>query len=729
MPELTPETLAQDAAAPEQAQVVNRERPEPEEARRQLVSLWTKRVVSAKQHWEKDFNRMRANQRFARGFQWPDEAWEDGKQPYVNNVTLRHIQQRTAAIYAKNPKVVARLRERLYSSVWDGTQSALTRAQQYLTAVMTGMMPPEPQMVGYSQTIVQEAQQARMIRDQLKRVGRTLELLYGYQISEQIRPFKSSMKSQVVRRALTTGVGYVKVGFQRAMARRPEVERQMADVRGQLDKIERLSADIADEEVQPDTAQAETLRLMLRHLEEQEQVLVREGLVFDYPNSTALIPDPNCTYLRDFVGADWVTEEYILSPAKVQEIYGVDVSSTATRYIPSDPDDKDGAWTSYFRQTMGDRDAANEANEDAREDGRVLVWEIYCKADGLVYVVCDGHPDFLVEPSEPDVWLERFWPWYVFAPNEVDDDGNRIFPPSDVDLMQDPQLDINRARQGLREHRIAGRPKIAVPSGILSEEDREKLQKCPAFAVIEMGGLQPGQKVGDLLQDFRGSPIDPNLYETNSAFEDVLRAVGTQEANIGGTAGATATESSIAESARLSSVEAMIDELDDLLTHMARAGGQIMLNEFQEETVRRLIGPGAVWPQMDREQVAEELYLEIEAGSTGRPNKAQEIQNFERIAPLLMQMPGVSPEFLAREALRRMDDRLSLEDAFAEGQPSIAALNAQTGIPGQGAAAGPNDPSQQGAEGANNAPAPPGRPPGGPPNPEQARAAAPQEVH
>ena len=37
-------------------------------------------------------------------------------------------------------------------------------------------------------------------------------------------------------------------------------------------------------------------------------------------------------------------------------------------------------------------------------------------------------------------------------------------------------------------------------------------------------------------------------------------------------------------------------------------------------------------------EVAEELFLEIEAGSSGRPNQAREIQNMQQMAPLLTQL-------------------------------------------------------------------------------------------
>ena len=71
-----------------------------------------------------------------------------------------------------------------------------------------------------------------------------------------------------------------------------------------------------------------------------------------------------------------------------------------------------------------------------------------------------------------------------------------------------------------------------------------------------------------------------------------------------------------------------------------------------------------------------------------------------------MQLPGINPVVLAKEALKRLDDRIDVEAAVAEGMPSITAQNgAKAGpmMPGPGA----GDPNAQGPQGANNAPAPP----------------------
>ena len=418
--------------------------------------------------------------------------------------------------------------------------------------------------------------------------------------------------------------------------------------------------------------------------------------------------------LATFAGCEWVAEEFLLSTAEVEAIYRRDVA---------------GSYSAYTEQMTLGTPVDNALNEmrgalDSRGARRdVIVWLIYHVRDGLVYTVADGYPDFLEEPAAPKVMLERFFPWYPLLFNELEHE-DEIFPLSDVRLMRHQQQEYNRAREGLREHRMANRPMIVAANGTLDDEDRAKLTHRPANAVVEMNALQPGQDVKSVLQAFSGSPIDPNLYEPSPVFQDVLRVVGTQEANLGGTSNATATESSIAEGSRMSGLESNVDDLDDMLTELARAGGQVLLMNLDATTAKEIAGEGAAWPEIDRKSIADELWLSVEAGSSGRPNKAQDIANLERVMPFLLQMPGVSPEWLAREVVRRLDDRIDLTEAVQTGAASAMAVNAQAkpgagggGMPG-GAAPGGAPPMQAGGAdnqaqpmGGEAQPPQPGRPP------------------
>ena len=653
--------------------------PELHPARAQLVKQWQEKISSAKNYWAGDFKRMRDNMSFAGGDQWPGDG-----DYYIANITQRHLQQRTAALYAKNPQVVCKKRKRMEFAIWDGTFQTLTIAQQQLAMMQqTGVV--NPQTLAFIQDFMQGSQK----RQQMDRISKTLELLFSHTLDNQMPPFKLNMK-QLVRRTLTTGVGYVKLGFKRELEKRPEDVAQVNVLTDAVKAAERVMADREDDQITDDSSELEVLRQQLDTAKSGMRDMVTfEGLTFDFPRSTSIVIDPACTTLRTFTGAKWIAHEFILTREDIQEIYNVDVKSAQS---------------------------VDGVTEVKPTDGNgFVVWEIYEKKTGHVFTVMQGYQDYLRAPEAPDFYLERFWPFFPVCFNELEADGskkNSIFPISDVELLKPIQKEYNRAREALRRHRMANRPRHATPAGALSDTDKDNLMAADGNTTIELQGLQSNEDIRAKLMPIPTIPLDPQVYNTDLLFQDLLRTAGAQEANLGGTGGGTATESSIAESSRMSSLSSNVDDLDDLLTELAKAGGQVLLLEMSQETVKEIVGPGALWPEMDREQVAKEIGLEIRAGSSGRPNKAMEIQNFERIMPTMIQIPGINPEWVAREAVRRLDDGIEFEDAWIGNVPSLIAQNAQA----QPQPGDPNSqPNAQGNKGGQNAPSAPGSQSGGPP--------------
>lgn len=660
-------------------------------ARKNLVGDLLARVTNAKGEHKKAFERMKADMDMVfHGFD--PKLWDDEK--YSVNIAQRHVQQRTAALYAKNPRCVAKRRHRMMYQLWDGSTQMLEDAMAARQFAEQAMQPI-PEAVAM---VLAEYDQVDADNIRLDKISKTLEILFAYFMAESQPTFKSQMKA-LVRRMLTTGVGYVKLGFQREMERRPEISARMNDVQVRLDHLERLAKEVGKGELNDTEGEHEELMLSMKELTQQPDMIVREGLMFDFPDATAIIADPRCKQLRGFIGARWIAHQMFFSPDEVMEIYGKDVKGGYTGYQVK------GRSHDSSRKSLADSD---DDKTKSTEDGMVCVYEIYDKPSGLVYTVADGFDDFLKEPSEPDLKLETFWPVFSLVCNEVEHD-KEIYPPSDVHLMRSMAHEYNRAREGLREHRKANRPAYLTPAGALEEEDKEKLASRPAHGVITVQGMQLGQKSEDLVTPLRTIGIDPNLYEVGSVFDDVQLAVGAQEANFGGTAGATATETSVAESARMSALGAQVDELDSFMSEIARSAGAIMFQQMSADQVKKIAGPGAVWPELTAQEIADEIQLEIEAGSTGKPNQAAELRNIERVLPFIIQIPGIDPKWLAKEVLKRMDDKLDLDAALAEGVKSVVAMN---GMQDANAAAGMN----QGQAGGMNAPTPgaPGVGPSGP---------------
>lgn len=654
------------------------------EDRKSHVSEWRRRILYAKGRWQDDFDRMEDDIKFAEGIQWKGQKDVNSEERYIANFTQRHVQMRTAALYARNPKVAAKRRRTLDFALYDEDSTDMVQSVQATmqAAAMGGMVPDE------ALPLIADFQQGMERRRILNKLAKTLEIVFDYTFNEQIPVMKRQMK-RLVTRVLTTGVGYLKLGYSRAFEMRPDDVDKVTDIRERIARIERMLEESDKGEIEEHSAELSMLKTELSSLESQQNMVVREGVIYDFPRSTSIIPDPKCTCLEGFLGADWVAQEFVLSPDRIKEIWDVDVHAGSSIEVKQDMQD--------------DTSGRPENPSKPKERTEIPVWEIYDKASGLMYTVADGYSDFLEEPREPSVRVEGFWPIFPLVFNAIESEDT-IFAPSDVRLVKPMQRDLNSTRQALKNHRVANQPKYAAVHGALSDEDKDALVENVPHSIIEISALQGGQKVDDVIMPFRQHGIDPNMYDSTFLLDDVMRVTGAQEANLGGTSNATATESSIAETSRISSLQSSSDDLDDFLTTVCHATAQVMLLEYDEMTVKEIAGPGAVWPQLTPQEIARDLQVEVRAGSSGRPNKAMEIANFERLAPFLIQMPGLSPEWLVRQAIKRLDDTLDLTEALAAGLPSILSMNAARPSNGAG---GADSPEAQGGQGGGNAPAAP----------------------
>lgn len=657
-------------------------------ARAHLVTFWRERIRKSKAHFNEAFKWMRRSQQIAA--EGDDEKWVK-EEKYVAPVLVRHVNYVVDKLYARNPTASAQPKRKLRYELWDGTSQSATMAMQMAQPQPTGIVGPNGMPVvipgdPMAKQIVEEIKQVQAQIEMEEKLGETLEILWDYFTSEQRHNFKKRLK-KLVRRTKINGIAFVKIDFQRALQPRPDVAAEIDDITSKLASAEEIIGRGQMGMLAPEDPEVEQLKLTLEDLESQPEQIVREGVVFAFPRSTAIIVDIATEDLETFAGCDWLAIEYEMTPEKIKSIYDKDVSTQFRAY----------------------RDRTKDENT-----GKARVYEIWDRKNRQVSTICEGYPDFLREPASPIMTLDRFYPIFSLVFNGIEHE-EKLYPPSDVYLARHAQRTYNTAREGLDEHREANRPFYVGASGVLEEKDQRKLAEHASFEYIELNvAMTDNFDIGRLVQRGPSIPIDPNMYEVNPMFEDIQRTVGSQEANFGGATGATATESTIAEGSQSAGLASNVDSLDDLLSDLAQAFSHIALMELDVETVKDIVGPGAVWPDAPptREQVSKDLTLTVKAGSSGRPNRAAELANMERGMPFIVQFPNLNPTPVLKKYLELLD--IDVEGAIAEGAKSITAQNAIAGggggQPGTGDPA--TDPDAQGPEGANNAPQGAGGAPG-----------------
>lgn len=674
----------QVAAAPEADSTTTTDVPADTRA---LVTTWNKKINDAKSdHYDKEFKQARECMQIARD--GGTKEWTRNKDNVVVPILNRHINTQVAALYAKDPKAKAKRKKRLMHSVWDGTVQTLNQAMQAAMQgaqmAASGMGPgPDPQALA----IVQDAFQVKQYDIQIDNMGKTMEALWEYFLSEQSASYRVLFKAQV-RRTKVCGWSWCKLGFQRVLQPRPEnMSSGIDDATMQVAEVQRLMGEMQEGELEEDSAEAAQLRYSTEQLAQTTEIVVREGPIFDFPNVFQVIVDPDVTHMKSLTGAWWIAHEWDMTPEQVETIYKADLGSQFAGYTKK----KDGS------------EIRTESADDKKNPQKTCkVREVWDKKLQQVFTIVDGYPDFVKPPAQPEVPISRFFPFFPLIFNECEDE-DRKFPPSDIWLARHSQFEYNRSRNALREHRAQNRPFYVGPAGVLEKEDKEKLAAHESGEFVELLGVQPGQDIQKVVAAFVPAPIDPKLYDVEAQYNDLLRTVGTQQANLGEPGGKTATESSIAENSRKSTIDDNVDDLNEMLSSLARSTGELMLLTMSKEKVVEIVGPGAVWPDMPqtRTDVAKEIELDIKAGSNGKPNTAMELQNLQMAWPIVQALPGFGPTPLIEKICELLN--IDLEAAMVANLPSIVAINAMA----QKLALG----------GAAAAPPGPGGPPGGPPSP------------
>lgn len=652
--------------------------PAPDQGVGQRITMWCKRLHLVRERCnEGPFKRMRESMDLART--GCDKAWLEADQ-YVTPIVRRHIRQAVDRTFARLPKMQAVRRPKIDTVLWDGSAEQIAQAVEMNALDMATYGMPNPEALA----LLEEVQAVQQQRKMLEKAGKTLEFLFNYYIEEPRPSFKVQMK-QLLYRVRTCAVGYIELGFQRDLGRRPEWSAQMDDMSRRMAHLEMLMQEVQDPDGDVEL-QLEELKRAMEALQAEPEIISREGPIFDFPRATEVLVDPKCRHLRGFIGADWIARERYLTAKEIKEVYQHDVCDKGLKY-----DDK-GAYDN------GQPDLFVEAGDKEK----FCVWTVYHKPDRTAFTLCDGYDDYLKPPAPPEAQVEGFWPIYALVRGDAEHE-KELYPPSEVDDLRHAQLGYNQSRQGLREHRRANRPAYAARKGILDDEDKERLQNRPNNAIVELAAMSEQDDVNKVLQRIQPVPIDPALYDTGVYMEDVLRGAGTQEAVIGGASGATATEVAVSENASSAGSASDVDDLDEFLTEIARGTGQVMLRNLSIETVQEIVGAGAVWPEHTGDQLVKELSLTVKAGSTGRPNKAAELANRERAMPFLIQMPNLNWMPIAEDYLELLD--IDVEGAILEGLPSLVAMNsAANGAQAQPGTGDPeSDPNQQGGEGGDNA--------------------------
>jgi hypothetical protein len=139
----------------------------------------------------------------------------------------------------------------------------------------------------------------------------------------------------------------------------------------------------------------------------------------------------------------------------------------------------------------------------------------------------------------------------------------------------------------------------------------------------------------------------------------------------------TATEAELMQEALQNRVAERRDTNEDLMSEMASAALEIMLQDLTKAEMQQIAGQDAEWPEAPQtvEQVFRQVVVRVRAGSTGKPNQAKEREQWGQLLPQIAEAMKQVSELrasgnyemadavvsLLRETLRRFDEHLDLD--------------------------------------------------------------------
>lgn len=595
-------------------------------------------IKASTEKWQPVFRRIERARNYVKGYRRGESR---GKQIYDNeashenyvkvNMVFSTLQSMIPYIYASNPEIAC-------------------RPSQHVT-------PRHPEYT--------------LIRN----FARTCEMAINDAFHEA--RLKKRMKGSL-RSAQTAKVGWHKMSYQREFFEDPLIRNRLNDIQDQLANIGQAMSNLREQgvEVKEEAAKVKEAELeqMIASLEQQVEVVKAEGIVIDCIRVEDMRMDPTVDCIDNYLNARWIAHRtfYTVNEAGAQFNLTVNEKKDLKKYAKNADGTPAREGEQYSGRSSGLIIPENAQNSpDGDRNGLVAVWEMWSKTTNSIYTMIEGLPRWAREPWAQKNGGDRFYPFFMLGFNWIDGEE---WPLSDAELIMELQDEYQITREQEAKHRALSKPFWLADKGAVSSEGDIKNFEVSSLGEVVLVDANGG-RAADMFVPAPVTPMNPIVYDTAHIRQDIDTVSGLPEAHRGQVIRQkTATEATMQDQGLAGRTGEKQDITEELLAEMAEYGLQLMLQEVPPEEIQRRYGQGAVWPQFENKwDLYNMVSVQIRAGSTGKPNKMMERQQWSMLLPeikstidraLMMQaqmgMPIEDNPYvnILKETLRRMDERL-----------------------------------------------------------------------
>ncbi len=422
-----------------------------------------------------------------------------------------------------------------------------------------------------------------------------------------------------VRSSITSTIGWVKVVYQKEKRDDPIIRNRINDTQDNVDRIKLLLSETDLEGGETSSHQAKLFELdqQLKALEAQVEVVVSEGLVVDnIISENIIVLDPSCRDVDDFMQASEIAHKIPMSVGAFKAQFGKAPPRGAKKLI----------------DINADTESANSSENVDEDDYIVNVYEVWSLKDLTVYTICEGSHSYIRPPYQPEALGAQWYPFFGLQLRRID---GKKYPRSVVEQLIDLQDEYNTRRTNAAEHRKKNIPVRVLnkAAGITDAEITSIVNRSVTTDVIGVT-LDAGTPLQQQFASLPEIPYNPQMYDTADIMRDIEMVGNTQDASRGAINKAkTATEAEIMSMGMQSRTSESLDVIEDWLSEISTYSAQLLLQNMPPVMVKNRFGAEAVWPELNKKELFENVNITIRAGSTSRPNKMRERDQWLQILP------------------------------------------------------------------------------------------------
>lgn len=498
---------------------------------------------------------------------------------------------------------------------------------------------------------------------QMQVFARTLEIVISslWKKGNLKKPARTAVRS-----VLSNGEGWFKATFVAEKRPQPEVETALNDAQETHDRIvaqQKMIDDRSDGDPQAMEAEKAEKQKLIDELHEKLELAVNKMFVIDYVETENIQVSTDINRIENYTDADWIGNEIFIDKddalARFKRLTVEDIKSAKIYYQRAPKELTTRDMDNILPQGTVSAESAQSftTNTSAQESPAfVRVVEIWDRRDKQIRTIIDGVKKWAKEPYPPPYPTSRFYPYFYFAFYEVDGQRHAQSLSWRLYKLQDEYASTRSNFRLTRERSIPG---VLFNATMLDEVEAKKLTESKSQEYTALRPSDPSLPLASLFAPKPVQGIDMRLYDPTLILNDMERISGVQEALSAAISGPgnpkTATEANIQQSGTQARTTSNRDSLESMLTELASYTAQQALQCLQIRDVQRMAGPKAFWPEgMDIEDLFTLVEVTIEAGSTGKPRQATDMQAWGTILPLI------------QKSLQE------IEQAFAQGNTPMA---------------------------------------------------------